>query len=626
MVLAVLVSVGSLVLVAGWKMQQRTYQQTFEELLHQAYLVEPVFRAYLAGGMAAEPLEESCPDSWPRVERSFAGASLGGPSSLETGLPSIQRTIQELCLQMGRASQTRITLILPDGTVLGESEEKPDLMEPHGSRPEIAQALEGRPGTSLRYSHTLRQWMFYAAVPIGQGERTLGVLRLARPKELVDRQLWRFWLWLGGAAGVLAGLAIGMGVWLERPVRLGWQKLLEGAKRLAQGDGTVRMVPEGPEDLRQLADCLCQLADTLQSRLYTLQAQQSELQAILSSMNEGVLAVDCQRRLLCLNPAAGQLLGLQVGSPEGRLLEEICRYPEVHHLVDQVLGRGETIVHEIQLPGPPPREVQLQATVLQTSDHHPIGALVVLRDVTRLKQLEDLRREFVANVSHELKTPLTSIQGFVETLLDGALHDPPQAERFLKIIATQTQRLQNLLEDLLSLSRIEQEAEAQQIRLEPGPIRDVLQSAMELCRPKAEEKQIRIQLDCPEDLEAPRNPALLEQAVVNLLDNAIKYSPEGQIVHLEAGQEGQEVVIRVRDYGCGIPPEHLDRIFERFYRVDKARSRKLGGTGLGLAIVKHIALAHGGRVEVQSQVGRGSSFFIYLPIARQVGVEPSERS
>ncbi len=602
-------------MVAGWKIRQTAYQQTFEQLLRQADVLEPVFRPYLPLSSPTKPVEETLLDKKAFSERSGSKSkpSEWGSSSASS-LPETQRAVQELCLQMARASQTRITLILSDGTVLGESEEKPDLMEPHSSRPEIRQALQGQPATSLRYSHTLRQWMFYAAIPIREGDRTLAVLRLAQPKAEVDRQLQSLWLWLAGVGGVMLSLGVAVGLWLLRPFLIGWKVLLQGAKRLVQGDWATPIALAGPADLRQLADCLNQLAQTLQGRQQSLLAQESELQAILTSMTEGVLAVDSQRRVVSINPSAAELLGLEAEPSASRALEEITRYPELNRLVDQVLTSGETVVAQIRLPGPPPREVQLQGTVLRDADQEPLGALVVLRDVTRLRQLENLRRDFVANVSHELKTPLTSIQGFVEALLEGALHDPDQAERFLKIIAEQTQRLQNLVEDLLSLSRIEQEAESQQIRLELGPIRGVLESAIELCRPKAEEKQIPLHLDCPEDLQVPRNAALLEQAVVNLLDNAIKYSSEGQPVLLEAFQQGQEVVIRVQDHGCGIPPEHLDRIFERFYRVDKARSRKLGGTGLGLAIVKHIALAHNGRVAVESQVGQGSSFYIYLPI------------
>ena len=233
--------------------------------------------------------------------------------------------------------------------------------------------------------------------------------------------------------------------------------------------------------------------------------------------------------------------------------------------------------------------------------------------MTRLKRLEMVRRDFVANVSHELRTPVTSIKGFVETLLDGAMHNPDELQRFLRIVASQTDRLTAILEDLLTLSRVEQEENGAEIVFSPGPVKNVLDAAVEVCQMKASEKNIHVEITCDSVLQVPMNAPLLEQAVINLIDNAIKYSDPGQTVHVTATGSNGEVVIEIRDQGCGISREHLPRVFERFYRVDKARSRKLGGTGLGLAIVKHIAQAHNGRATVESSVGHGSTFSIRLP-------------
>jgi two-component system phosphate regulon sensor histidine kinase PhoR len=242
-----------------------------------------------------------------------------------------------------------------------------------------------------------------------------------------------------------------------------------------------------------------------------------------------------------------------------------------------------------------------------------VGVLVVLNDITRLRKLENIRKEFVANVSHEIRTPITAIKGFVETLRDGAMQNPQDGERFLGIIQNHVLRLEALVEDLLSLSRIEEETEREEIVLEEKPLKEVLAGALQLCQVKAEPKQIRMELSCAEEVAAKINPSLLEQAVVNLLDNAVKYSEAGKRIWVQVESSPQEVLIRVRDEGCGIEKQHLERLFERFYRVDKARSRKLGGTGLGLAIVKHILEAHGGRVTVESQPGRGSTFTLHLP-------------
>jgi two-component system phosphate regulon sensor histidine kinase PhoR len=259
------------------------------------------------------------------------------------------------------------------------------------------------------------------------------------------------------------------------------------------------------------------------------------------------------------------------------------------------------------------RVVQAHGAALRDPTGRGIGAVIVLNDVSRLRQLENMRRDFAANVSHELKTPITSIKGFVETLLDGAVRDPHDAERFLRIIARQADRLNAIIEDLLSLSRIEKEAEAADIALNVVGLREVLNAAIHNCETKAAERGIRIVLGGNPDLEAKINPPLFEQAVTNLLDNAVKYSNQDGQVDLIAAQRDHEILIQVRDQGCGIAEEHLSRLFERFYRVDKARSRKLGGTGLGLAIVKHIVLAHRGQVAVESQEEVGSCFTIHLP-------------
>jgi two-component system phosphate regulon sensor histidine kinase PhoR len=242
------------------------------------------------------------------------------------------------------------------------------------------------------------------------------------------------------------------------------------------------------------------------------------------------------------------------------------------------------------------------------------GAVIVLNDMTRIRRLEAIRRDFVANVSHELKTPVTSIQGFVEALVEGGVKEPPQVERYLSIIAKHASRLNSIIDDLLTLSRLEEAGERRALRFDVGPLKPVLEEAIALSGVKADEKRIAIDLACDDDLEARINPPLLEQAVINLIDNAVKYSPEGSRIRVEAHQDQTQASIAVADEGCGIPPEHLPRIFERFYVVDKSRSRKLGGTGLGLAIVKHIAQAHGGRVAVTSTPGKGSTFTIHLPI------------
>ncbi|MEJ2663579.1 MAG: ATP-binding protein [Spirochaetia bacterium] len=255
------------------------------------------------------------------------------------------------------------------------------------------------------------------------------------------------------------------------------------------------------------------------------------------------------------------------------------------------------------------------AAPLQSGENTPFGVLLVLRDITRMRKLENVRKEFAMNVSHELRTPLTSIKGFVETILEKSIKNPLETKRFLSIIEQQTDRVIAIVDDLMSLARLEKDTERGSIELSPLGIDEVIQRARGACESAAREKEIVLRVTCEKDLRIQGNPLLLEQALVNLIDNAIKYSDKKSEISLQGTRLGGDIVIRVSDHGCGIPEEHLPRIFERFYRVDKARSSELGGTGLGLAIVKHIAQAHGGRAEVESRVDEGSTFSIILPPA-----------
>jgi len=327
---------------------------------------------------------------------------------------------------------------------------------------------------------------------------------------------------------------------------------------------------------------------------------------------EGVLAVDSQQRLITLNRAAAQLLGVDYLASQDLTIQEVVRDSQLQSFITRTIFARGPIEAEVALRQGQ-QIIQAHGTFLKDAQGADIGFLIVLHDVTHLRRLEMSRRDFVANVSHELKTPITSIKGFVETLLAGALQEPENARNFLGIVSRQTDRLNEIIDDLLSLSRIEQDAEQGRVFLTTGRLKGVLDSAIQICEAKAAAKEITVRLNCPDQLRARINAPLLEQALVNLIDNAVKYSPAGSAVQVEALRDDAEVVVRVRDQGVGIEKSQLDRIFERFYRVDAGRSRKIGGTGLGLAIVKHIAQAHHGRVTVESTPGAGSLFSLHLP-------------
>ena len=343
-------------------------------------------------------------------------------------------------------------------------------------------------------------------------------------------------------------------------------------------------------------------------------AQRNEQEAILSSMVEGVIAVDSGQTVLSLNRTAAKLLDMPDGFASGQPVAVVMRNTQLQEFVRKALASSETVEQDIVfLREESEQVVHLIGTALRDFKQTPIGAVIVLNDVTRLKRLESMRRDFVANVSHELKTPITSIKGFVETLLNGAMDKPEDCKRFLEIVASQSDRLNAIIDDLLSLSQLEQDAETVDIVIEESNLKPVLEMAIQACASKASEKTVRLNLNCPENVTARINPQLLEQAVINLVDNAIKYSLPSTQVSVDVSNDEEGITVAVTDEGRGIEKEHFDRLFERFYRVDRDRSREMGGTGLGLAIVKHIAQVHGGSVSVDSSVGKGSTFRIHLP-------------
>ncbi len=520
--------------------------------------------------------------------------------------------VDSLCKLLGRASRTRITLILPSGVVVGDSDENPAEMQDHSDRPEFQDALLGRTGRSVRFSATLRRNLMYVAVPLETPRGVTGVVRTAVPLRSIDDALEGTYRDLAVEVLILAIAAAVVSLALSRRITKPLEELKRGAERFASGDFRAPLPVADSEETVGLVGALNSMAARLDERLGTLIQQRNEREAVLASMVESVLAIDADERVINLNHATEELFGIEAKSAEGRPLQEVIRNPELQRLAASTLSSDRPVEGEIAIYGDEERILQGQGTVLRDARGEKIGALLVLYDITRLRRLERVRRDFVANVSHELRTPITTIKGFVETLLAGAIENEQDARRFLGIIAKHTERLDSIIEDLLALSRLEQEAEKAEIVLEKRRVTDVIQSAVEVCRPMARSRNVELRAGGDRDVECPVNARLLEQAIVNLLDNAIKYSDPGSAVDVAVSRADSEVVITVEDRGCGIEKRHLPRLFERFYRTDRARSRELGGTGLGLAIVKHIALVHGGRVEVESEPGRGSVFSIRL--------------
>ena len=318
-------------------------------------------------------------------------------------------------------------------------------------------------------------------------------------------------------------------------------------------------------------------------------------------------------QVISINKAAARIFENLPENLLNRSIPEVIRNPDLQKFINKALTSKKNLEEDITLYQGGERILYVHNTPLEDLDSQRRGILVVLNDVTHLRKLENMRKDFAANVSHEIKTPLTAIKGFVETLRTGDRAEPKETERFLAIIEKHVDRLTAIIEDLMKLSKIEQQDEKSDIHLEEGSVKSVISSAIQTCREKAKAKKITIDLVCPEDISFQCDSRLMTQAMVNLLDNAINYSNEKSDIKISASLKNDEIMIRVQDHGIGIPKENLSRLFERFYRVDKARSRELGGTGLGLAIVKHIAQAHGGRVSVESILGKGSTFSLHLP-------------
>jgi len=416
---------------------------------------------------------------------------------------------------------------------------------------------------------------------------------------------------LGG--WVLLLLAAALGWFISRRISQPLQEMRQGAERFAAGDFSHRLPIPDSVELASLALTLNRMAAQLAEQIAVIMQQRNEQEAILESMHEGVLALDTQERVITVNRAAEALLGVMATQAKGHTIQEVVRNVALQRLLAAALHSTEAATADIVLRGSEERFLQATATALRDAQGRDIGVLVVLNDVTQLRRLENIRRDFVSNVSHELKTPITSIKGFVETLRDGALDDRAQAERFLGIIARHAERLHAIIEDLLALSRLEQGSDSYEIPRSETSLADVIQAAILDCAARADAQHVTVIPTCAAELRAAVNAPLLEQALVNLLDNAITYSNPDSRVWVNVRQEDAVLSIDVRDQGVGIPYDHLDRIFERFYRVDKARSRERGGTGLGLAIVKHIAQVHGGQVSVTSTVGQGSTFTLRIP-------------
>ncbi len=522
-------------------------------------------------------------------------------------------------LRGSRPTASRITVIAADGRVLGDSEVPVDdlpRVENHGKRPEVLAAFAGEVGRDRRTSATIGASLLYVALPIVDDGKVIGVLRVALPVSAVTSSyaaIHRVML-LGGLVALV--VAFGIGLFVARRVTEPVVQMQTIARQMSEGDFTVRAPIRSPDEIGALGRALNGLAARLREKIHDLGHEQAKATAILDGMIEGVIAVDGRDVILLLNERARSMFALDATRGEGKPFLEVIRNTELHEAFREGRAAGESNVsnREVRLVSPVDRRVQVNAVPLRLGGNE-IGVVMVLHDVTELRRLEQVRTEFVANVSHELRTPLTAIQGYLETLLTGALEEQENARRFLEIVFRHTERLGRLLNDLTDLSNIELGRVS--LKLAPTRLDEAVDAVLAIMSAKAKSGNVALRSQLPRELPpvlADRDR--LVQILINLVDNAIKYTPEGGrvTVRVEEPVPGH-IEIDVVDTGIGIPPADLPRITERFYRVDRARSRELGGTGLGLAIVKHLVFAHNGLLRIESEPGRGTTVRVWLACA-----------
>jgi two-component system phosphate regulon sensor histidine kinase PhoR len=524
-------------------------------------------------------------------------------------LAGVTGPLEAFAIAGEKRAGARITVIDAHGTVLADSQHDPETMENHAGRPEIREARQGRIGSAIRHSATLNRDLCYLAYPISRDGQPGYVLRLAVPLAELDTAIAAVRGRIVGASLVAALLALILAYYFSKRFTSRIRRLQSFAEKLPEGDFSHSLVREGDDELGALADSLTRMGAQIGDLVDRLSVESARLEAILASMVEGVLAVGQDRRVMFCNSSFARAVGARMPVPDQMPLEVLVRDAALVEIIEHVLESGESVKSRLQLSSGEGRAFEVQAGPLRAPSRR--GGLAILHDISDLERLERVRKDFVANVSHELRTPLTAIQGYSETLLDGALEDQENNRKFLEIIRAHSIRLNNIASDLLVLSDLESGRPA------PEPERVALRSAVEAALRTVESEAIvrGVKLECGriDDAEVMGYRIRLEQALVNLLDNALKFNHPGGEVRIEAAHVDGTARIVISDTGIGIPAEDLSRIFERFYRVDKARSRQVGGTGLGLSIVKHVVGLMHGTITAESELGKGSRFIIVLP-------------
>jgi two-component system phosphate regulon sensor histidine kinase PhoR len=502
---------------------------------------------------------------------------------------------------LGKVIHARVTVIAPNGVVLSDSEQNPLVMENHRTRTEVAQAMDGNTGRFLRISDTLKREMLYVAVPVVENHKIVYVLRVSKfLKEITTttRQLVEKIILI---AIIISVVALIFAFLFSRSISGPLRELRGALHKVAEQNFGVRVFLKNNDELKELADSFNYMIAEMERLFGELSRQKEELDSIILSLQEGILVLDKEERVLITNESLRAMIGKDL--EKGNLYWEILREPKLNGLIKRVKTDKQNSTEEIDLNN---RILLCSATFLK----HKEGITVVFHDITEIKKLEKIKTDFVINVSHELRTPLTSVKGFIETMETGALDE--ENRHYVEIIKRNTDRLINIINDLLSLSEMEEKGA--KLQLEAVNLKNIAERALVVFEQQIQSKSFFVHLSIDPDLPSVQgDPFKLEQVFINLIDNAIKYTEKGGIT-IKIKAQDKNIVVTIQDTGPGIAPEHLSRIFERFYVVDKSRSKKLGGTGLGLSIVKHIVLLHNGTIKAESVQGSGTTFIITLPV------------
>ncbi|SHN12366.1 two-component system histidine kinase PnpS [Halanaerobium congolense] len=529
----------------------------------------------------------------------------------ESEIKNFSPNLEEKAADWSDDSETRITIIAADGRVLADSHYEISEMDNHRNRPEVVQAVRSNDfGNEIRYSETIGEKMLYYAVPINSDGEIIGILRTARPLSFIrgvlveDIKSYLFFF------VILAFITIILGWRLTYSIVKPLETVTETAEKISEGDLTQRIpVRKYNSEIEKLARMFNYMADELEDKVTEISQEKNRIEAILESMVDGVIAVDRDGEITLINPAASRIFNIEAEKIEGKDLLTTLFSHRIEMYLQRAFDTKKSIKREIKYKNPEQKIIQATFIPLLDEEDKITGGVIVLTDITELRKLETVRNDFVANVSHELRTPLTSIVGYLDTLLESDVEDPEIRNKFLKIIKEEADRLSILIKDLLNLSEIESHT----FDLKPGSFKNVLNKVIKLMEKNAEKKEIELQFEIADDL----SPVYMvreqiKQVLINLFDNAIKYTPRAGKIKITVRQVDDKVYFSIKDNGMGIPQADQERIFERFYRVDKARSRAFGGTGIGLSIVRNIIKQHGSEIQVKSREGEGSEFYFYL--------------